>query len=226
MTHARPWTRYAATLLATTALGAAYAVAGPALGASAAVPAHRSSPAPGPSPATAPNATSTTARGTAPRTAAPLSNAAFIALLAPGAREARRTTGIPASVMMAQAILESGWGRSALAAKQHNYFGIKCWGGPGLYGNGCVDYSTQEYTGGTYVASLESFRSYPNAAASLQDYTRFLRQNSRYRTALSVTKNPDQFIREVHKAGYATDPRYADTVIRLMRQYNLYRFDR
>ena len=79
---------------------------------------------------------------------------------------------------------------------------------------------------GKAIASLETFRSYPNAAASFADYARFLRGNSRYRNAFRYTGQPDQFVREVARAGYATDPAYAAKVIRLMKTYNLYRYDR
>jgi flagellum-specific peptidoglycan hydrolase FlgJ len=202
MHDARRWTRYAASTLAAVAT---FAVAGP-IGAATASPV-----AAGYQPARA--------------VAGQSSQQAFIARIAPAAQQTQRSSGIPASVIIAQAILESGWGQTSLTRNNNNYFGIKCWGGAGL-GSGCVDYATKEHRQGKAIASLETFRSYPNAAASFADYARFLRGNSRYRNAFRYTGQPDQFVREVARAGYATDPAYAAKVIRLMKTYNLYRYDR
>lgn len=153
--------------------------------------------------------------------------ATFIARLAVPARESMRRHGVPASVTIAQAILESGWGRSELAYGDHNYFGIKCFGGPGPVAVGCRNYPTSECAGLRCFPTREAFRVYATLADSVYDHGRFLAvDNPRYRPAFAYTSVPDRFAVAIHRAGYATSPGYARAVIGLMRQYGLYRYDR
>jgi flagellar protein FlgJ len=153
--------------------------------------------------------------------------AAFIARFAGPARASMRRHGVPASVTIAQAILESGWGRSELAYADHNYFGIKCFGEPGPVATGCRSYATHECAGQRCFATEATFRVYADLAASVYDHGRFLAiDNPRYRPAFAHTRAPDRFTTEIHKAGYATSPGYAKAIIGLMRQYDLYRYDR
>lgn len=157
---------------------------------------------------------------------APTGQAAFIRWAAQRAEVSHRQYGIPVSVTVAQAINESGWGRSGLARQGNAYFGIKCFGIPGPLAAGCRPYATSEcnrYGCGPFVAT---FRVYRWAERSFRDHGRFLRVNPRYAPAFAHTENPDRFAREIHKAGYATDPGYSDKLTALMRQYRLYRFDR
>lgn len=150
----------------------------------------------------------------------------FIEEAGAAAKEGQTRYGVPASVATAQAILESGWGESGLAQNSHNYFGIKCQDGNlGDYATGCVDYKTGEVFDGKSVTITDGFRSYDSAADSFADHGAFLTENPRYSEAFNYTDDPDQFIREVHKAGYATDPEYSDKIIGLMERYDLYRFD-
>lgn len=151
---------------------------------------------------------------------------AFLARIAPAAREARAASGVPVSVAMAQAIIESGWGRSSLTTRSNNYFGLKCSGSRGTQSSGCVRYGTQEHVRGTSIATVSGFRSYPTAKASFVDYGRFLRSNSRYAGAFRYQNNPERFVQEIQRAGYATDPAYSAKLIQIMRQFNLYRYDR
>ncbi|MBW3084638.1 Exo-glucosaminidase LytG [Austwickia sp. TVS 96-490-7B] len=153
------------------------------------------------------------------------SQSTFIATLAPAARQSQRATGVPASVTLAQAILESGWGQSKLASQSNNYFGIKCLSGTGPYAKGCITMTTQECAKGKCSPQKASFRTYGTVAASMKDHGNFLRVNPRYAKAFSYTRNPDQFAREIHKAGYATSPTYAATLISVMRTYRLYLYD-
>jgi uncharacterized protein YraI len=155
-----------------------------------------------------------------------LSHSQFITWAAGFARQSKAKYRVPASVTIAQAILESGWGRSGLSKMDHNYFGIKCFGSPGPIAIGCRSYRTSECVGRKCYRTSAQFRVYRNAADSFLDHGRFLVVNPRYRKAFSYVNNPDQFAREIHKAGYATSPTYATSLIRLMRQYNLYRYDR
>jgi hypothetical protein len=157
-------------------------------------------------------------------TAAPTDPAAYIASAVPLARTWRLRSGVPASVTIAQAILESGWGRSALARDGNSQFGIKCFGWPGPIAIGCRSYATSECDSTGCHPSVASFRMYRNLADSFADHDRFLRVNPRYQIALAVTADPDLFAQRLQQAGYATDPTYAAKLIGLMHTYNLYQY--
>ncbi len=150
----------------------------------------------------------------------------FIDRHAPAARDSRAATGVPASVTLAQAVLETGWGESALTREDHNVFGMKCFGSPGEHAIGCRDYSTFECspTGGCFDMDA-TFRAYARVADSYRDHGELLSQWPRYATAMEHKDDPDRFAREIHKAGYATDPQYADKLIDIMGKYDLYRYD-
>ncbi|HEU5107974.1 MAG TPA: sporangiospore maturation cell wall hydrolase GsmA [Micromonosporaceae bacterium] len=164
--------------------------------------------------------------GTVPTAPAQLTPEQFIAGAAPGARKGWRQYGVPASVTIAQAILESGWGRSALSSSDRNYFGIKCFGDPGPIAAGCRVYETWECDkAGRCFTTKASFRTYANAADSYVDHGHFLRSNSRYKGAFRYGRQPDAFAAAIWKAGYATDPKYVAKLTGLMKSYDLYRFD-
>ncbi|MGC9665581.1 sporangiospore maturation cell wall hydrolase GsmA [Planosporangium sp. 12N6] len=153
-------------------------------------------------------------------------NAQFIAAAVAPAQQGFREFQVPPSVTIAQAILESGWGKSALTANDRNYFGIKCFNGsPGPIANGCHTYATYECTPNCYP-TYASFRTYASITDSFRDHGYFLTTNSRYKPAFNYTTNADQFLYEIWKAGYATSPTYVDNVKSLMRQYNLYQYDK
>ena len=134
--------------------------------------------------------------------------------------------GVPASVAMAQAALESGWGESSLTKEGNAYFGIKCGEDKGPIANRCVEKVTQECdANGNCWDEVALFRGYASATDSFRDHGHFLKNNSRYAAAFNVTDNPDQFVREIHKAGYATDPAYSDKIISMMQKYNLYQYN-
>ncbi|MEH1128726.1 sporangiospore maturation cell wall hydrolase GsmA [Micromonospora sp. CPCC 206061] len=157
----------------------------------------------------------------------PAANAAqFIARTSGPARAGFRQYKVPASVTIAQAILESGWGRSWLARRDHSYFGIKCFGNPGGIALGCRSYATHECDGKKCYPTTAQFRAYRNANGSFADHGRFLTVNPRYRNAFRYSHDPNRFAVEIHKAGYATSPTYAQNLIKLMKAHNLYRFDR
>lgn len=145
----------------------------------------------------------------------------FIALFGPVARESMRETGVPASVTLAQAILETGWGKSSIGDAK-NLFGIK---GTGPAGTTRV--STQECYNGQFVTIQDGFRRYNSWQESIDDHAKLL-QNSRYGGALNrykQNKNADEYAKGIHQAGYATDPNYASKLISLMKSYNLYQWD-
>ncbi|HWN61278.1 MAG TPA: glycoside hydrolase family 73 protein, partial [Streptosporangiaceae bacterium] len=158
----------------------------------------------------------------APSTAsAPDSSAqqAFIAQVAPGALAAQRQYGIPAAVTIAQAIDESGWGQSLLASQDNNLFGIK-----GTGPAGSVVRPTQEYQNGQTVTVNAPFRAYSSMAQSITDHSLLLATGSSYKQAMADRRSPDAFANDLTGV-YATDPNYGASLVTIMRQYNLYRFD-
>jgi flagellar protein FlgJ len=154
-----------------------------------------------------------------------MTNAQFIAAAALSAQQSQRETRVPASVTIAQAILESGWGRSALAVNDRNFFGMKCFN-QGSYASGCHVYATSECTPlGVCTPTTASFRAYATSTDSFRDHGALLSSASRYATAMLYTKNPNQFVVEIHKAGYATDPLYSQKLTTVMTTHNLYQYD-
>ena len=133
-------------------------------------------------------------------------------------------TGVRASITVAQAILESGWGQSTLSAgPNYNLFGIKAdryWSGPK------VMMKTGEYINHKYVTVDAPFRVYASQEASFRDHTAFLLQNGRYAANGVINSNSYQSMAiGLQKAGYATDPNYASTLISVVERYNLARLD-
>lgn len=136
------------------------------------------------------------------------------------ARSATAGTGVRASITVAQAIIESGWGSSALArAPYNNLFGIKS--GSSWYGNQ-VMMRTGEYINGQYVTVNASFRAYASQESSFRDHTNFLLQNGRYASNGVINSSSYQSMAYgLQQAGYATDPNYASTLISVVQRYNL-----
>jgi flagellum-specific peptidoglycan hydrolase FlgJ len=148
----------------------------------------------------------------------------FVAEHAEDAIISMRESGVPASVTLAQAILESNSGKSLLSTKAQNYFGIKARGKEGPAGVVYMD--TWEVIGGDNVTQREPFRAYNDASESFADHGLYLRENARYAAAFRHTDDAREFARLIHEAGYATDPNYSSKLIKLMDTYDLYQFDR
>ena len=159
-----------------------------------------------------PPAASASATGTA-------AQQAFINEVAPGAIAAQHTYGVPAAVTIAQAIDESAWGQSSLAAQDNNMFGIK---GSGPAGS--VSLPTQEFENGQWVSITAQFRVYNNVAESIADHANLLATSGNYGAAMANRQAPNSFAQALTGV-YATDPNYGNTLVGLMRRYNLYRFD-
>lgn len=152
------------------------------------------------------------------------SDSEFIAAVGAAARRSQKTTGVPASVSVAQAILESDWGRSRLARQGNNLFGIKALGdntGPA----GVVTLATWEHVDGRDVVVQAPFKAYFTLEQSIDDHGQFFVRNRRYAQALAAAGDPKAFAEAIQDAGYATDPSYAAKLIGLMDRYDLYRFD-
>jgi hypothetical protein len=144
---------------------------------------------------------------------------AFIAEVAPGAIATQREYGVPASVTIAQAILESGWGQSYLAAHDYNLFGMK---GRGPAGSDALP--TQEYENGQWVNSVSLFRVYNNFSQSIADHGQELATSGYYTRAMANKQNPDAFANALTGV-YATDPDYGAKLINLMQEFDLYQYD-
>jgi hypothetical protein len=151
------------------------------------------------------------------------SDGEFIAAVGAAAQSSMKTTGVPASITVAQAILESDWGRSRLTRQGNNLFGIKALNGPGP--DGVVTLATWEHLSDGDVLVQAPFKAYYTLEQSIDDHGRFFISNHRYAGALAVASDPRAFAHAIQDAGYATDPSYAAKLIGLMDKYNLYRFD-
>lgn len=147
----------------------------------------------------------------------------FISVIGEAARESQAKTDVPASVTVAQAILESDWGQSRLSFEGNNFLGIKALRGPGTAG--ILTMSTWEVFDGLDVTVDAGFKAYYALEESVDDHGWFFHRNKRYADALKVADDPQAFARAIHAAGYATDPAYADKLIKLMDRHDLYRFD-
>jgi flagellar protein FlgJ len=140
----------------------------------------------------------------------------FVQAVRPHAVRAARELGVAPEILIAQAALESGWGRSTLRREDgsngFNLFGIKAT--PSWKGDH-VSVPTLEYEGGVAVRRQAAFRAYGSYAESFQDYVALVRDNPRYARALERAADPQAYMRELQAAGYATDPAYAEKVIRI-----------
>jgi peptidoglycan hydrolase FlgJ len=141
--------------------------------------------------------------------------AQFVQQHAQAARAAQAQSGIPASFMVAQAAHESAWGqreiRHADGASAHNLFGIKAgagWTGP------VAEVTTTEVIGGEARKVRAKFRAYASYAEAFDDYAKLITGNARYRQVLEQTGSAQGFARELQRAGYATDPQYAEKLTR------------
>ena len=126
------------------------------------------------------------------------------------------------SVVIAQAILESGWGKSILASKYNNYFGLKC--GSSWQGRSVNLATKEEYTQGTYTDIRANFRVYDSVAEGVKGYFDFI-NTSRYKNLKGVT-NYKTYIKNLKKDGYATSSSYVNNLTKLVEHYKLTRWDK
>ncbi|WP_033135433.1 flagellar assembly peptidoglycan hydrolase FlgJ [Aeromonas finlandensis] len=150
----------------------------------------------------------------------------FVQRLMPLAKKAADKLGLSPAVLVAQAALESGWGKRVIKDGEgqvtHNLFGIKAdprWEGPKAV------VSTLEYEQGVASRQKAAFRSYESFEESFNDYVDFLTSGSRYKGALAKVDSPDRYFEALQQAGYATDPHYARKLKQVLRsdaiaQYN------
>jgi flagellar protein FlgJ len=174
---------------------------------------------PGPIPAT----------GSANNTPAPLSArpqatrvpqtgaAGFVQQHAAAAEKAEQKTGIPSEFMIAQAAHETGWGRKEIlhadGSPSFNLFGIKAgasWKGP------VAEVTTTEYVDGKAQKMVQKFRAYSSYEESFADYAKLISESPRYRDTVAGATDASTFAQGLQKAGYATDPAYADKLTRVI----------
>lgn len=139
----------------------------------------------------------------------------FIQDVAKFAQKYMRTTQVPASLTIAQAILESNWGRSGLTKQNNNLFGIKGQGG---------NFKTKEFINGKWVTVTAGFRKYQTFEGSVKDHNEMLQRMPRYRAVLGE-RDYKKACEAVWNAGYATDPTYPVKLIGLIERYQLNQYD-
>ncbi|WP_075258107.1 flagellar assembly peptidoglycan hydrolase FlgJ [Herbaspirillum camelliae] len=144
---------------------------------------------------------------------------AFQNRLQADAEIASKMTGIPAKFMLAQAALETGWGKKEIVSRDgrsaHNLFGIKA---TGNWTGKVVEATTIEYINGKPQKRVEKFRAYDSYADAFKDYANLLRSNPRYEKVLASAQDAHGFAYGLQRAGYATDPHYAEKLSRIIRQ--------
>lgn len=150
---------------------------------------------------------------------APSNVEAFVQRLLPHAQAASAATGIPARFMLGQAALETGWGKSEIRGadgqNSHNLFGIKA--GSSWKGR-TVDIVTTEYVNGKPQKQVDTFRAYDSYADAFRDYGNLLRNNARYQNVIAQGQDAAGFAHGLQQAGYATDPKYAQKLMSVIRQ--------
>lgn len=138
----------------------------------------------------------------------------FVSALIAPAQKVQQTLGVPFEVVIAQAALETGWGQKIIKGQDgtssNNLFNIKAdsrWSGDK------VTKETLEFEQGAMVKKAEPFRMYQSLTDSVDDYINFLSTSERYQDALQDSGNVEHFLQGLQKAGYATDPQYADKIL-------------
>ena len=148
---------------------------------------------------------------------APATAQEFVAQHSEAARKAEQASGIPASFMVAQAAHETGWGkkniRMADGSNSFNLFGIKASSG---WKGATTQVMTTEYVDGRPQKSAQSFRAYSSYEESFADYARLMKTSPRYREVVASADNAQSFAQGLQRAGYATDPAYADKLGRVI----------
>lgn len=147
----------------------------------------------------------------------------FINEIAPEAQAMQRTYQVPASITLAQAILESDWGTSQLASQYHNLFGIKG------TGPNSRNLSTKEYVNGRWIVTTGSFKVYDSWDESIRDHTQLMvngtANNHANYSGVTHATNYKAAAMALQRAGYATDPDYAAKLINVIQTYNLAKYD-
>ncbi|EHL32278.1 flagellar assembly peptidoglycan hydrolase FlgJ [Legionella drancourtii] len=142
----------------------------------------------------------------------------FVKSIWPKAKQAASLIGLDPKLLMAQAALETGWGKfvtkDAEGGSSNNLFNIKV-GANSEHDS--VNVKTTEYIADTPIKINASFRKYASVEESFNDYVSLIKGDERYQGALASTNNPEIYVNELHKAGYATDPEYSTKILSIYR---------
>jgi flagellum-specific peptidoglycan hydrolase FlgJ len=147
----------------------------------------------------------------------------FFTATVPAAQACEKATGVPASVTLAQAILESGWGASEPAQKANNYFGIKS--GAHAQPDEYMELPTIEYVDGHREHETAAFAAYRSVAGSFVAHGLLLSQSKRYAPAMAVKSDASAFCEQLQQCGYSTSPTYAHQLEQLIREFDLTQYD-
>ena len=149
-------------------------------------------------------------------------NEEFIQVMAYYIRKYSAQYGIKVnSGILAQAILESNWGRSTLSAKYHNYFGLKA--GPYWTGKSVNMATQEEYVPGTYTNIRDNFRAYNSIEEGVRGYFEFTKFPNYAKIKTATT--PEEYLTYIKQAGYATSSTYVQNTMRVVKTYNLTKYD-
>ena len=152
-----------------------------------------------------------------------MTNSEFIEQIAKYVKKYAYVYGIEVhSPIIAQAILESGWGKSTLASKYHNYFGLKC--GSTWKGKSVNMITKEEYKVGTMTSIRDNFRVYDSMEDGIKGYFEFI--NTRRYSNLKGVKSPEEYALRIKFDGYATSSEYVSNIMRVIYDNKLTRFDR
>ncbi|MBI6710207.1 flagellar assembly peptidoglycan hydrolase FlgJ [Pseudomonas syringae] len=147
----------------------------------------------------------------------------FVETMLPLAKEAAARIGVDPVMLVAQAALETSWGKSIMrqqdGSSSHNLFGIKA---AGSWKGAEARAITSEFRDGKMVKETADFRSYDSYADSFHDLVSLLQNNSRYKEVVNSADKPEQFVKELQKAGYATDPDYASKISQIAKRMKSY----
>jgi flagellum-specific peptidoglycan hydrolase FlgJ len=138
--------------------------------------------------------------------------------------ESMKECDVPASISVAQAILESAWGQSKLSRECNNYFGIKARKHM-LPGEEYQEFQTHEYERGVLELVVAKFQKFKSSADCFKRHGELLSSSDRYQPAMAVAHDPQKFAVRLLGCGYSTDPLYPQKLTKLIDQYNLTRFD-
>lgn len=146
----------------------------------------------------------------------------FVQRLTPYAIEASSKSGVPAQLMLGQAALETGWGQREIrlpdGSNSYNLFGIKA---GGAWGGKVAEVTTTEYHNGVPSKQVERFRAYGSYAEAFSDYAHLLRDNPRYAGVIQQGQGAPAAAQALQNAGYATDPNYADKLVKVMNRISM-----
>lgn len=149
---------------------------------------------------------------------------AFITKIAPEAKVLQAQYGVRASISIAQAALESDWGKSTLASKYNNFFGVKA-----SSGQNSITLQTSEYVNGKWKDVDASFRVYSSWKESMESHAKLLvsgtSENPNRYQAVITASNYENAANALYTGGYATDPDYPTKLIKMIQQYQLDQYD-